>query len=753
MNITALELQRLTDPTMSQQERARYRCTLAKELEEAGNYEAARTVMGELWQRVGERPLLDGLDESTASIVLLRAGALTGWLGSKLQVEGAQEASKDLISESITRFEALGETTKAAEALTDLSLCYWREGAFDEAYVILKDALKYLTDADGELKVVALLRYAIIERRRNRLNSALNILTEAARLVESTQNDTLKGRFHIELANTLSVLGFSEKRDDYQDRSLLEFAAANYHFEQAGNTRSCALVENNLGFLFFSLSRYEEANLHLDRARRLFLNLKEQGSVAQVDESRSRVLLAQGRNSEAERLVRSAVHTLQKGGELALLAEALTTHGASLARLKREELARAALERAIEVGEQSGDLHGAGRAALTMIEELSHFLDKNELRARYERADQLLSDVVQPETLTRLRNCARRVFAVIAQPNKQDHTKPHFVYASEKSSEMLHYAQCVAATDRPVLVTGETGTGKEIVARLMHEWSGRGGKFVAVNCAALCDTLVESQLFGHRKGSFTDAGDDHQGFVLMAEGGTLFLDEVGELSPANQAKLLRLIECGEIYSVGAPLPQTIDVRIIAATNHDLKQDVARGLFRTDLFYRLGAFHVEIPPLRERPEDIPAIAQFFIDDATTQHQKRLDFTPDCLEAMKRLPLVGNARELRTLIERTFLMARDGAEISAETVEALLLRRTQQPGLADVWTGCMLDEEVKIFEGNLIRLALSSAQGHLTRAARLLGITHQRLSFILNGRHKELLGVRKPPQKRRASMLRD
>jgi transcriptional regulator with PAS, ATPase and Fis domain len=285
----------------------------------------------------------------------------------------------------------------------------------------------------------------------------------------------------------------------------------------------------------------------------------------------------------------------------------------------------------------------------------------------------------------------------------------------------------------------------------MHEWSGREGKFVAVNCAALCDTLVESQLFGHRKGSFTDASDDHQGFALLAEGGTLFLDEVGELSPSNQAKLLRLIECGEVYAVGAPLPESIDVRIIAATNHDLKQDVARGLFRTDLFYRLDAFNVEIAPLRERPEDIPEIAKFYIEEASALHRKQLNFTPSCLEALKKLPLKGNARELRTIIERTFLMASDGAEISSEMVETLLLRRTQQPGLADAWTGCSLDEEVKLYERKLIRLALDAAQGHLTRAGRLLGITHQRLSFILNGRHKELLAVRKPPQKRRTSIV--
>jgi transcriptional regulator with PAS, ATPase and Fis domain len=264
--------------------------------------------------------------------------------------------------------------------------------------------------------------------------------------------------------------------------------------------------------------------------------------------------------------------------------------------------------------------------------------------------------------------------------------------------------------------------------------------------------LIESQLFGHRKGSFTDALRDHPGAVREAAGGSLFLDEVGELSRTNQGKLLRLIERGEIHTIGAPLPERIDVRIIAATNRDLKEEVARGRFRDDLFYRLQTFHVEIPPLRERTDDIVAIAQHFIEDACRRYNKRVKFTRASVEAMQRLSLKGNARELRILIERTVLMAADGAEISADAVKTVELRLTQKAGFSNAWEGCSLDEEVISYEKSLIRLALGAAQGSVTRAARLLGIKHQALAFILNTRHKDLIGERTPVKRRRRSIIR-
>lgn len=421
MSLASQLLNKIADPTVGHNERARLRCQLAKELERSGNYEGARGAMGELWSRVGERPVLDDLDRATTAEVLLRAGALTGYIGSAKQIVDAQETAKNLISESITTFEALEDKEKVAEAQSDLAYCYWREGAFDEARALLQDALIRLPDTDHELKAIALLRTAIVEASSNRFNDALRIHTKVAPLFEESGNHSLKGRFHSEFAIVLETLAISEKREDYTNRALIEFAAASFHFEQAGQSRHCACVENNLGMLFSVVGKFPEAHEHLDRAQAIFTSLKDSVHLAQVDETRARVLLAGGHAAEAEKLVRSAVRTLEKGGEQSLLAEALTTHGTALARTGQHQQARLTLERAVEVAGQAGDLRGAGQAALTIIEELAERLAADDLVSTYEHAADLLENSQHPGLLNRLCSCARRVvYLVTAHPAPVD---------------------------------------------------------------------------------------------------------------------------------------------------------------------------------------------------------------------------------------------------------------------------------------------------------------------------------------------
>ena len=752
MDLAITLLRQIDEPKLSETRRAQLRCALAKALEDAGNYEAASSGLGEIWQGIGQRPLLAGADEQTQAEVLLRVGTLTGWLGSTRQIAGAQAAAKDLLTESLICFETLGETGKATEAQIELAWCYWREGAYDEARLLLRAALERLGGCSGELRAVALVRSAEVERAAGHFHDALARLFEAEPHALASNNDALKGRFHSTLASTLDVLGVADGRQDYIDRALIEFAAASFHFEKSGHARYCARVENNLGFLFFRLRRFPEAHEHLARARHHFVTLKETGSIAQVDETRARALLAEGRAAEAERLARGAVRALEAGDELGLLTEALTTHGTALARLGRAAEGRAALERAAATGIFAGDHEGAGRALLSLLEELWAGLEPAELRAIYLRADECLAHAQHAETITRLRACARRLLVAEAQPKTSTPPAIEFVHAAEQSARLLQEARGAATTGGAVLLSGETGTGKEVLARLIHAWSGRRGPFVAINCAALSATLIESQLFGHCKGSFTGATEDHPGAARMAAGGTLFLDEVGELTLAHQAKLLRLIEQGEVYALGSSVPERVDVRIIAATNHDLRQQVAQRQFRADLFYRLAGFHLELPPLRERPEDIPALARYFIAAAERAHSKRINFTAEALEAMRRLPLAGNVRELRALIERTFITAPDETVITPAAVETVALRGTGAPGFTEPWAGCSLGEEMHAHEGRLLRLALDSAGGSITRAARLLKVTHQGLAYILNGRQKELLRDRRPAHRRRASIVR-
>jgi tetratricopeptide (TPR) repeat protein len=420
MKLRAEVLRQLEDPSLDPDDRARQRIQLSKKFEEIGDYEAARQALGDLWQGVGVRPRLEELsDKSALGEVILRVGVLTGWIGSSEQIQDAQEKAKDLLSESIGIFEQLDDSAHAAEAQTELAYCYWREGAFDEARVILTEVLRRLSREDLERRAVAILRLAIVESSAKRYNDALRILMEAAPLFEASVTHAIQGKFYNELANVLNYLSVAEHRRDYADRALVEYAAAGFHFEQAKHTRNQAAVENNLGYLFATLGNFTEAQAHLDRARRLFVRLKDTVHSAQVDETRARAFIAAGRYAEAERLARTAAGILNKGGELALLSETLITHGVALARLGRHVPARAALMRAQEVAELAGDLEDAGIASLSLIEELGAELTFDELRLAYVRADELLSESQHPEILTRLRRAAAKVFAADAPRNKE----------------------------------------------------------------------------------------------------------------------------------------------------------------------------------------------------------------------------------------------------------------------------------------------------------------------------------------------
>lgn len=421
MNLAEQLLEQIADPTLTRSERARRLCQLAKALAETGDYEGAGRVMSELWERIGERPKLDELDQATAAEVLLRVGALTSYIGGANQIEGAQEAAKNLLSESITIFGTLGNTKKVAEAQTLLGYCYFRQGEHDEARITLREARSRLTDEDAGLKAFVLLPSAIVEKVTGRLNDALRIHMEAAPLFEKIDDHALKGKFHNEFAQVLRKLGAAEHRDDYIDRALIEYAAASFHLEKAGHERFRACVENNLGFLFSTVGKFTEAHEHVDCARKIFARLKDNGSAAQVGETRARVLLAEGRNEEAERAAQAAVRALEKGDEKSLLAEALTTHGVTLARMGRHEQAREALERAAAVAEQVGDLEGAGQAVLTALEELGGRLAPGESSGAFERAAGLLAKSQHPGIKDRLLSCARALLGMYAAQTELAH--------------------------------------------------------------------------------------------------------------------------------------------------------------------------------------------------------------------------------------------------------------------------------------------------------------------------------------------
>ncbi len=366
-------LRELENQTLSVGGRAELCSELARDFENKGEYEKARKVLSPFWQRIGERPKLEGIEPSTAGELLLRAGVLTSAIGGRTQFTGAQETAKNLISESLTIFQSTNNRKKTAEAQTELALCYWRTGEISEARVVLKEALSLLT-RDCELKAKAIVRLSIVERTAPNYGKALRILKENAPLFQTINNQTLKGSYHVTLGTVLENLWETKNRGDYVDRALIEYAAASYHFEQAGHRCYLASVENNLGFLYFKISRCEQAHEHLNHARRVLVSLKDFGTIAQVDETRARVFLKQGRLTEAERAARAAVRGLEKSGRHALLAEALITHGRALARLKNYSASVASFRRAIDLSEHTGNLTRAAEASLAAFQEIREHL-------------------------------------------------------------------------------------------------------------------------------------------------------------------------------------------------------------------------------------------------------------------------------------------------------------------------------------------------------------------------------------------
>lgn len=393
MPLRASLLRQLENPKISAESRAELRCELAKGFEDKGQYEDAREVLGELWARIGEQPHIEGLQSSAAAEVLLRAGVLTGAIGSKNQIADAQETAKDLISESLTIFRSLGLKKKIAEAQTELALCYWRTGEYNEARDVLTETLKRLT-TDSELKAKAVLRLGIVERAAINYVEALRVLTEHAMLFEKVNNQTIKGSYHVTLGNVLENLWESEKQGDYLDRALVEYAAASYYFEEAEHRCYRANVENNLGFLYFKASQFKDAHEHLDKARRILTSLKDSVTVAQVDETRARVFLKQKRNVDAEKVARLSVRALEESGRQSLLAEALITHGRALSRLRKYSVALSAFRRAIDISQQTGSLNSASEAALTAFQEIGNHLTSDEgrgLPAGRKFADEVIS--------------------------------------------------------------------------------------------------------------------------------------------------------------------------------------------------------------------------------------------------------------------------------------------------------------------------------------------------------------------------
>jgi DNA-binding NtrC family response regulator len=304
--------------------------------------------------------------------------------------------------------------------------------------------------------------------------------------------------------------------------------------------------------------------------------------------------------------------------------------------------------------------------------------------------------------------------------------KHELVWTGEAMRRVMAQIDRVAASESRVCIYGETGTGKELVARTLHEKSARSaGPFVTLNCAAIPAELIESELFGHEKGSFTGAAQRHIGKFEQAHHGTLFLDEIGDMPLAMQTRLLRVLEESEVERVGGDKPVAVDVRVVVATHRNLEEMVEAGSFRRDLYHRVVVFPITLPPLRARREDIAALVEHFVRQVCAQNGwKPVAFSPEAVEALREYPWPGNIRELRNAVERLLLLAVDG--VDAATVEMALPRRETlssrgMKGNADAGAGSgSLAERVAEFERTTLLAELERSGGHVTNAAKALGL---------------------------------
>jgi two-component system, NtrC family, nitrogen regulation response regulator NtrX len=301
------------------------------------------------------------------------------------------------------------------------------------------------------------------------------------------------------------------------------------------------------------------------------------------------------------------------------------------------------------------------------------------------------------------------------------------IWSSESMRRIMSQIERVAASESRVCICGETGTGKELVARTLHEKSHRSsGPFVALNCAAVPAELIESELFGHEKGAFTGAAQRHLGKFEQAHRGTLFLDEVGDMPPAMQAKLLRVLEENVVERVGGDKAIAVDVRVIVATHRNLEQLVSAGTFRRDLFHRIVVFPIELPPLRSRTEDIPTLVEHFAQQVCAQNGwKPIPFTADAVQALQLYEWPGNIRELRNVVERLMLLA--GAEVDCDTVQMALPAAAAKEieNGSDKAARGTLAERVEAFEKSVVLSEIQNQHRNITRAAAALGLERSHL----------------------------
>ncbi len=719
----------------------------AKQLIDSGQFEAAASALENYWNGVGGRPAVESVPEPLKYELILLCGVLTGWLGSARQIEGSQETAKDLISEASDHFDELGLDGLWAESRGELALCYWREGAFGEARIILQDALDRLADDEFRIKAQLLLRLVNVEISTYNYQNADALLKQASRLIGRIDSPLLCGKVYFHHALVMRRLAEEDDRRELLDDSLKYYLISKKYYRKAGHLLYEAMVDNNLGYLLCEMREFGRSHEHLEKALKYFSAVKDNARISLVYDNKARVLLAENKTDEAERDASLAVSLIRQGDEQSSLAEYLTTLGHIRAVRGDHENAKKNLLEAYTAASRVGDTENGGLALLTLIEDFYETGNRDELNEYYLLAHDVLSRATQKSIINRLNRAARLLLQTEDNGKavaRRETSEKFFVGRSEAAKKILARAGLLAKDDRLIFISGESGTGKEALARQIHEWSGRAGDFTAVSCALFADPANELRLSpSQTELSATDFAPD-ESLIEHAAAGTLYLKDIEMLGAADQSGLIAFLEKARDKSGAHGINNRV-CRLIVSSDVLLEESVADRLFREDLYYRLKTFEIKIPALRNRREDVRVIAEHLLNRFPPQTINAVG--EEFFAELERNEFHGNGNELESFVENYVWSKNNGVKFEYPNREPLA-KTFEMKTLAE-WKSFSLTEELRNYEAEIISKALDSANGKVTAAAELLGITHQNLSALLKRRHTDLSAALKTRKKRTVS----
>lgn len=450
-------------------------CERAKKLEDSGEYIRATQALGKWWQGIGIRPEMGDQLASKGAAILSRVGALSGWLGSMQQVPGSQEKAKDLISEGANLFESIGFQQDWAEARSDLAICYWREGAFGEARIILRHVLECEVKFPPELKAKILLRLVTVETSTKHFEMASTLLDQVASLIANKESALLLGKFYFYRAFTLHCQGEDQNNSDLLRSAVHDYHEAVLHYKKARHYRYVAVCENNIGNAYRILKDFPNTHSHLDEALRMYDELKDKGRAARVYDNKAWAFIAEGNLPDAELAALTSVKMLRKGDEYATLAESLTTLGVVLSRGENIDEAIRTFTDAKEIALNVGDMESAGNAVLTQLEELQANLTSIVVRSLYLEADELLKNSPKKSTISRLQSIARKQFET-GNPELVLKREKYFNWKNFSLPEAVHsYERALIlkalneAGGRITKAAGLLGVSHQSLSQIMHK--------------------------------------------------------------------------------------------------------------------------------------------------------------------------------------------------------------------------------------------------------------------------------------------